>query len=160
MRRGAGAYICGEEILGCWKASKANAMPRHKPPLPVPVGLFGLPTLINNIETLWVGADIVEKGADWWKSMAATTARSAQLFGAGRVKNPGIEAGAGRHYGARIDRVLRRSQRTYLPRLPAGGASGGILRHRWTYSARFRTLEKYGCFIGSAAVIILSSRIA
>ena len=68
LRRGAGAYICGEESSLLESIEGKRGLPRHKPPYPFQVGLFGLPTLINNIETLWWVRDIVEKGADWWKS--------------------------------------------------------------------------------------------
>src|SRR5258708_9296244 len=68
MRRGAGAYICGEESSLLESIDGKRGLPRHKPPYPFQVGLFGLPTLLNNIETLWWVRDIVEEGADWWKS--------------------------------------------------------------------------------------------
>ena len=74
MRRGAGAYICGEESSLLESIEGKRGLPRHKPPYPFQVGLFGLPTLINNIETLWWVRDIVEKGADGGRAMAATTA--------------------------------------------------------------------------------------
>jgi len=109
-----------------------------------------LPTLINNIETLWWVRDIVEKGADWWKSHGRNDRHGLRSYSvSGRVKKPRHETGAGRRHRARIDRrILRRHGRrhkfhAYLP----GGASGGILPASMDdIPLDFGTLEKYGCF--------------
>jgi formate dehydrogenase beta subunit len=162
MRRGAGAYICGEESALLESIEGKRGLPRHKPPYPFQVGLFGLPTLINNIETLWWVRDIVEKGAEWWKSHGRNERFGLRSYSvSGRVKDPGVKlAPAGIKVRELIDEFCggmadgHRFQ-AYLP----GGASGGILPATMDdIPLDFGTLEKYGCFIGSAAVIILSDR--
>ena len=160
MRRGAGAYICGEESSLLESIEGKRGLPRHKPPYPFQVGLFGLPTLINNIETLWWVRDIVEKGADWWKSHGRNGRQGLRSFSvSGRVKNPGVKlAPAGITVRELIDEYCGgmadgHAFHAYLP----GGASGGILPANMdNIPLDFGTLEKYGCFIGSAAVVILS----
>jgi formate dehydrogenase beta subunit len=162
MRRGAGAYICGEESSLLESIEGKRGLPRHKPPYPFQVGLFGLPTLINNIETLWWVRDIVEKGADWWKSHGRHDRHGLRSYSvSGRVKNPGMKlAPAGITVRELIDEFCGgmadgHAFHAYLP----GGASGGILPASMDdIPLDFGTLEKYGCFIGSAAIIILSEQ--
>lgn len=162
MRRGAGAYICGEESSLLESIEGKRGLPRHKPPYPFQVGLFGLPTLINNIETLWWVRDIVEKGADWWKGHGRHERHGLRSFSvSGRVKNPGMKlAPAGITVRELIDEYCGgmadgHQFYAYLP----GGASGGILPASMDdIPLDFGTLEKYGCFIGSAAIVILSQR--
>jgi NADH:ubiquinone oxidoreductase subunit F (NADH-binding)/NADH:ubiquinone oxidoreductase subunit E len=162
MRRGAGAYICGEESALLESIEGKRGLPRHKPPYPFQVGLFGLPTLINNIETLWWVRDIVEKGAEWWKSHGRNDRHGLRSYSvSGRVRNPGMKlAPAGVTVRELIDEFCGgmaegHSFHAYLP----GGASGGILPAAMDdIPLDFGTLEKYGCFIGSAAVIILSDQ--
>ncbi|MEA2862728.1 MAG: formate dehydrogenase beta subunit [Bradyrhizobium sp.] len=162
MRRGAGAYICGEESSLVESIEGKRGLPRHKPPYPFQVGLFGLPTLINNIETLWWVRDIVEKGADWWKGHGRNDRQGLRSYSvSGRVKNPGMKlAPAGITVRELIDEFCGgmadgHKFHAYLP----GGASGGILPASMdNIPLDFGTLEKYGCFIGSAAVIILSEQ--
>jgi formate dehydrogenase len=162
MRRGAGAYICGEESSLLESLEGKRGLPRHKPPYPFQVGLFGLPTLINNIETLWWVRDIVEKGAVWWKSHGRNERHGLRSYSvSGRVKNPGMKlAPSGVTVRELIDEFCGgmaegHQFRAYLP----GGASGGILPASMdNIPLDFGTLEKYGCFIGSAAVIILSAQ--
>jgi NADH:ubiquinone oxidoreductase subunit F (NADH-binding)/NADH:ubiquinone oxidoreductase subunit E len=162
MRRGAGAYICGEESSLLESIEGKRGLPRHKPPYPFQVGLFGLPTLINNVETLWWVRDIVEKGADWWKSHGRHDRQGLRSYSvSGRVKNPGMKlAPAGITVRELIDEFCGgmadgHKFHAYLP----GGASGGILPASMDdIPLDFGTLEKYGCFIGSAAVIILSDQ--
>src|SRR2546429_5529661 len=162
MRRGAGAYICGEESSLLESIEGKRGLPRHKPPYPFQVGLFGLPTLINNIETLWWVRDIVEKGADWWKSHGRNDRNGLRSYSAsGPVKNPGMKlAPAGVTVRELIDEFCGgmadgHAFHAYLP----GGASGGILPASMdNIPLDFGTLEKYGCFIGSAAVVILSEQ--
>src|SRR5580693_4388908 len=92
MRRGAGAYICGEESSLRESIEGKRGLPRHKPPYPFQVGLFGRPTLINNIETLWWVRDILEKGADWWAAQGRNGSKGLRSFSvSGRVKNPGMK---------------------------------------------------------------------
>jgi formate dehydrogenase len=162
MRRGAGAYICGEESSLLESIEGKRGLPRHKPPYPFQVGLFGLPTLINNIETLWWVRDIVEKGADWWKSHGRNDRHGLRSYSvSGRVKNPGMKlAPAGITVRELIDELCGGMAKghTFHAYLP-GGASGGILPASMdNIPLDFGTLEKYGCFIGSAAVIILSEQ--
>ena len=160
MRRGAGAYICGEESSLLESIEGKRGLPRHKPPYPFQVGLFGLPTLINNIETLWWVRDVVEKGAEWWQSHGRNDRHGLRSYSvSGRVKNPGMKlAPAGVTVRELIDEFCGGMAdghhfHAYLP----GGASGGIVPAAMDdIPLDFGTLEKYGCFIGSAAVIILS----
>ncbi len=162
MRRGAGAYICGEESALLESLEGKRGLPRHKPPYPFQVGLFGLPTLINNVETLFWVRDIVEKGADWWKSHGRNDRVGLRSYSvSGRVKNPGVKlAPAGVTVRELIDEFCggMADGHTFHAYLP-GGASGGILPASMdNIPLDFGTLEKYGCFIGSAAVVILSEQ--
>ena len=162
IRRGAGAYICGEESSLLESIEGKRGLPRHKPPYPFQVGLFGLPTLINNIETLFWVRDIVEKGAAWWNSHGRNGRHGLRSYSvSGRVKNPGVKlAPSGLTVRELIDEFCGgmadgHKFHAYLP----GGASGGILPASMDdIPLDFGTLEKYGCFIGSAAIIILSEQ--
>jgi formate dehydrogenase len=160
LRRGAGAYICGEESALLESIEGKRGLPRHKPPYPFQVGLFGLPTLINNLETLFWVRDLVEKGASWWTSQGRNGRTGLRSYSvSGRVKEPGVKlAPAGLAIRELIDEYcggMADGHRfyAYLP----GGASGGILPASMDdIPLDFGTLEKYGCFIGSAAIVILS----
>ncbi|MGJ4943148.1 NADH-ubiquinone oxidoreductase-F iron-sulfur binding region domain-containing protein [Bradyrhizobium sp. HKCCYLS1011] len=160
LRRGAGAYICGEESSLLESIEGKRGLPRHKPPYPFQVGLFGLPTLINNVETLWWVRDLIEKGAGWWTSQGRNGRNGLRSYSvSGRVKEPGVKLGpSGVTVRELIDEFCGgmadgHTLYAYLP----GGASGGILPASMDdIPLDFGTLEKYGCFIGSAAVIILS----
>jgi formate dehydrogenase beta subunit len=162
LRRGAGAYICGEESSLLESLEGKRGLPRHKPPYPFQVGLFGLPTLINNLETLFWVRDIVDKGADWWKSHGRNGRHGLRSYSvSGRVKNPGVKlAPAGITVRELIDEYCGGMAdghifHAYLP----GGASGGILPASMAdIPLDFGTLEKYGCFIGSAAIVVLSQK--
>ena len=162
LRRGAGAYICGEESAMLESLEGKRGLPRHKPPFPFPVGLFGRATLINNVETVFWVRDIVEKGADWWTSHGRNGRQGLRSYSvSGRVKSPGVKlAPAGVTIRELIDEFCGgmadgHELRAYLP----GGASGGILPASMDHiPLDFGTLEKYGCFIGSAAVIVLSQQ--
>jgi NADH:ubiquinone oxidoreductase subunit F (NADH-binding)/NADH:ubiquinone oxidoreductase subunit E len=162
LRRGAGAYICGEESSLLESLEGKRGLPRHKPPYPFQVGLFGLPTLINNLETLFWVRDLVEKGASWWTSQGRNGRHGLRSYSvSGRVKEPGVKlAPAGITVRELIDEYCGgmadgHKFRAYLP----GGASGGILPASMSeIPLDFGTLEKYGCFIGSAAVVILSDK--
>ena len=162
LRRGAGAYICGEESAMLESIEGRRGLPRHKPPFPSQVGLFGRPTLINNVETLFWVRDILEKGAAWWAGHGRNGRKGLRTFSvSGRVKNPGVKlADAGitvrelidEHCGGMADGHVFKG---YLP----GGASGGILPASMAdIPLDFGTLEPHGCFIGSAAVVILSDK--
>jgi len=162
LRRGAGAYICGEESAMLESIEGKRGLPRHKPPYPSQVGLFGRPTLINNIETLYWVRDIVEKGADWFASQGRRGRKGPRSFSvSGRVKEPGMKlAPAGITLRELIDEFcggMAEGHRFkgYLP----GGASGGVLPATMAdLPLDFGTLEQYGCFIGSAAVVVLSDQ--
>jgi NADH:ubiquinone oxidoreductase subunit F (NADH-binding)/NADH:ubiquinone oxidoreductase subunit E len=162
LRRGAGAYICGEESSLIESLEGKRGLPRHKPPFPFQVGLFNRPTLINNIETLFWVRDLIERGADWWKSHGRNGRVGLRSYSvSGRVKEPGVKlAPAGLTIQELIDEYCGGMSEghafaAYLP----GGASGGILPASMNdIPLDFGTLEKYGCFIGSAAVVVLSDR--
>ncbi len=162
MRRGAGAYICGEESSMLESIEGKRGLPRHKPPFPFQVGLFGRPTLINNVETLYWVRDLVEKGAAWWTNFGRNGRKGLRSFSvSGRVKEPGVKlAPAGITVRELIDEYcggMMDGHRftAYLP----GGASGGILPASMSdIPLDFGTLEKHGCFIGSAAVVVFSEQ--
>jgi formate dehydrogenase beta subunit len=162
LRRGAGAYICGEESSLLESIEGKRGLPRHKPPYPFQVGLFGLPTLINNLETLFWVRDLVEKGASWWTSHGRNGRHGLRSYSvSGRVKDPGVKlAPAGITVRELIDEFCggMADGHTFYAYLP-GGASGGILPASMdNIPLDFGTLEKYGCFIGSAAIVILSQK--
>ena len=162
LRRGAGAYICGEESAMIESIEGKRGLPRHRPPYVAQVGLFGRPTLEQNVETLFWVRDIVEKGADWFTSQGRHDRKGFRSFSvSGRVKNPGVKlAPAGVTARELIDEFCGgmahgHSFKGYLP----GGASGGILPASMAdIPLDFGTLEKYGCFVGSHAVVILSDK--
>jgi formate dehydrogenase len=162
LRRGAGAYICGEESAMLESIEGKRGLPRHKPPYPAEVGLFGRPTLINNVETLFWVRDIVEKGPAWFASQGRRGAKGPRSFSvSGHVKNPGVKlAPGGITVRELIDEYCGGIQdghvfRGYLP----GGASGGILPASLAdLPLDFGTLEPHGCLIGSAAVVVLSDQ--
>ena len=163
LRRGAGAYICGEESAMIESIEGKRGLPRHRPPYVAQVGLFGRPTLEQNVETLYWIRDIVEKGAGVVHLAGPPRAQGLpQLLGLRPRQEAGRRAGAGRRHRARTDRrILRRhGRRPHLQGLSAGRRVG---RHpagrRWpTMPLDFGTLEKYGCFVGSHAVVILSDK--
>ena len=162
LRRGAGAYICGEESSLLESIEGKRGLPRHKPPYPFQVGLFGQPTLINNVETLWWVREIVEKGASWWQRHGRNGRTGLRSYSvSGRVKEPGMKlAPAGITVRELIDEFCggMADGHTFYAYLP-GGASGGILPASMDdIPLDFGTLEKYGCFIGSAAIVILSQQ--
>jgi NADH:ubiquinone oxidoreductase subunit F (NADH-binding)/NADH:ubiquinone oxidoreductase subunit E len=162
LRRGAGAYICGEESSLMESIEGKRGLPRHKPPFPFQVGLFGRPTLINNVETLFWIRDLIEKGAAWWKSHGRNGRFGLRSYSvSGRVKDPGVKlAPAGVTVQELIDEFCggMSEGHTFAAYLP-GGASGGILPASMNdIPLDFGTLEKYGCFIGSAAVIVMSDQ--
>jgi len=162
MRRGAGAYICGEESAMIESIEGKRGLPRHRPPYVAQVGLFGRPTLEHNVETLFWIRDIIEKGPAWFTSQGRRDRKGFRSFSvSGRVKNPGVKlAPAGISIQELIDEycggmIDGETFKGYLP----GGASGGILPASMNdIPLDFGTLEKYGCFIGSHAVVILSDK--
>jgi formate dehydrogenase len=162
LRRGAGAYICGEESAMLESIEGKRGLPRHKPPFPSQVGLFGRPTLINNVETVFWVRDIVEKGAGFITDQGRHARKGLRSFSvSGRVKSPGVKlAPAGITARELIDEFCGgmadgHGFKGYLP----GGASGGILPASLAdIPLDFGTLEPYGCFVGSHAVVVLSDK--
>jgi len=160
LRRGAGAYICGEESAMIESIEGKRGMPRLRPPYVAQVGLFGRPTLEHNFETLYWVPEILRKGGDWFASHGRHGRKGLRSFSvSGRVSKPGVHlAPAGITIQELIDEycggMLPGHQfYAYLP----GGASGGILPASMNdIPLDFDTLQPYGCFIGSAAVIVLS----
>jgi formate dehydrogenase beta subunit len=161
LRRGAGAYICGEESAMIESIEGRRGMPRLRPPYVAQVGVFGRPTLEHNFETLFWVREILEKGAGWFASQGRNGRKGLRSFSvSGRVKKPGVHlAPAGitaneliaEFCGGMLD---GHEFHAYLP----GGASGGILpASMGDIPLDFDTLQPHGCFIGSAAVIILSN---
>jgi len=160
LRRGAGAYICGEESAMIESIEGKRGLPRLRPPYVAQVGLFGRPTLEHNFETLYWVREILEKGADWFAGQGRHGRKGLRSFSvSGRVKQPGVHlAPAGITVRELIDEYCGgmadgHQFYAYLP----GGASGGILpASMGDIPLDFDTLQPHGCFIGSAAVVILS----
>ncbi len=162
LRRGAGAYICGEESSMIESIEGKRGLPRHRPPYVAEVGLFGRPTLVQNVETMYWVRDIVEKGAQWFASHGRNGGKGLRSYSvSGRVAEPGVKlAPAGITARELIDEFCGGMQaghafKGYLP----GGASGGILPASMAdLPLEFGALDKYGCFVGSHAVVILSDK--
>jgi len=160
LRRGAGAYICGEESAMIESIEGKRGEPRMRPPYIAEVGLFGKPTLAHNFETLYWVRDIVQKGPGWFSGYGRNGRKGLRSFSvSGRVKKPGVKlAPAGITIAELIEEYCGGMQDghdfyAYLP----GGASGGILPASLKdIPLDFDTLQPYGCFIGSAAIIVLS----
>src|SRR5436305_8302817 len=160
LRRGAGAYICGEESAMIESIEGKRGMPRLRPPYVAQVGLFGRPTLEHNMETLFWVRDILEKGADWFASQGRHGRKGRRSFSvSGRGAKPGVHLAPA---GITVRELIDEYCGGMLPghelhaSLP-GGASGGILpASMGDIPLDFDTLQPYGCFIGSAAVIVLS----
>ena len=162
LRRGAGAYICGEESAMIESIEGKRGEPRMRPPYIAQVGLFGRPTLEHNFETLYWVRDIVQRGPEWFSSFGRHDRKGLRSFSvSGRVKNPGVKlAPAGVTIQELIDEYCGGMQDGhkfygYLP----GGASGGILPATMNdIPLDFDTLQPYGCFIGSAAVMVFGDK--
>ncbi|MEQ8937768.1 MAG: NAD(P)H-dependent oxidoreductase subunit E [Gammaproteobacteria bacterium] len=162
LRRGAGAYICGEESAMIESIEGKRGMPRLRPPYVAQVGLFGHPTLEQNMETMHWVREIIEKGSDWFASHGRRERKGLRSFSvSGRVKKPGVHvAPAGISMRELIDEYCGGMEDGhqfygYFP----GGASGGILpASLGDEPLDFDTLQKHGCFIGSAAIIVLSDK--
>jgi len=162
LRRGAGAYICGEESAMIESIEGKRGMPRLRPPYVAQVGLFGYPTLEHNMETVYWVRDIVERGPEWFAGFGRNGRKGLRSFSvSGRVKKPGVHlAPAGISVRELIDEYCGgmldgHALYGYLP----GGASGGILPASLAHvPLDFDTLQPYGCLIGSAAVVVLSNQ--
>lgn len=157
LRRGAGAYICGEESAMLESIEGKRGLPRNRPPFPAQKGLFGRPTLINNVETMHWLRDIVQNGPSWYQDKG----RPHYFSVSGRVKEPGVVLAPA---GTTINQLVNdycggmldgHKLKGFLP----GGASGGILSaEQADVPLDFGTLDEYGCFLGSSAVVILSDQ--
>ena len=162
VRRGAGAYVCGEESGMIESIEGKRGMPRLRPPYVAEVGLFGRPTLEHNFETLYWVRDVLEKGPDWLAGHGRRGRRGLRSFSvSGRVRKPGVRlAPAGISLRELVDEYCGgmlpgHTLYAYFP----GGASGGILPASLAdLPLDFDTLQPHGCFIGSAAIIVLSDR--
>jgi NADH:ubiquinone oxidoreductase subunit F (NADH-binding) len=161
LRRGAGAYICGEESAMIESIEGKRGLPRHRPPYVAQVGIFDRPTLVNNIETLYWVPDILAKGADWFAGQGKNGAKGLRSYSvSGRVKKPGVILTAA---GTTANELIElaggmadgHTFKGYLP----GGASGGILPASMAdIPLDFGRLEEHGAFVGSHAVVILSDQ--
>lgn len=160
LRRGAGAYICGEESSMIESIEGKRGLPRHRPPYVAEVGIFGRPTLVQNVETLYWLRAILENGADWFLGHGRNGGKGLRSYSvSGRVNDPGVKlAPAGITIQELIDEFCGgmaegHTFKAYLP----GGASGGILPAAMNdIPLDFGTLQPHGCFIGSHAVVVLS----
>ncbi|TXR47003.1 NAD(P)H-dependent oxidoreductase subunit E [Phyllobacterium endophyticum] len=160
LRRGAGAYICGEESAMLESIEGKRGLPRNRPPYIAEVGLFGQPTLNHNVETLWWVRDIVEKGAAWFAGLGKPDHPGVRSWSvSGRVRNPGVKLAAA---GVTVRELIElcggmREGHVFKAYLP-GGASGGILPASMgdiplDFGGK---LAKHGAFVGSHAVVVFS----
>ena len=162
LRRGAGAYICGEESAMIESIEGKRGEPRMRPPYIAQIGLFGRPTLEHNMETLYWVRDIVQKGPDWFSSFGLNGRKGLRSFSvSGRVNYPGVKLAPA---GITIEQLIHdycggmQAGHEFYGYLP-GGASGGILPATMNdIPLDFDTLQPYGCFIGSAAIVIFSDQ--
>ena len=161
MRRGAGAYICGEESAMIESIEGKRGLPRHRPPYVAQFGIFGQPTLVNNVETLYWVPQILKNEGDWFSPVEGDPGANFRSYSvSGRVKKPGVKLASA---GTTARELIKKSGgmlnghkfRGYLP----GGASGGILPESLAdLPLDFGELEKYGCLVGSHAVVIFSDK--
>ena len=162
LRRGAGAYICGEESAMIESIEGKRGLPRHRPPFVAQKGIFNQPTLVHNVETVYAIRDIIEQGAENFSARGINGRQGMRSFSvSGRVKDKGVKyAPAGITIKQLIEDYCGGMEdghqfKAYLP----GGASGGILpAHMDDIPLDFDTLQEYGCFIGSAAIVVLSDK--
>ncbi len=161
LRRGAGAYICGEESALIESLEGKPGKPRHRPPYVAERGLFDRPTLVNNVETVYWIPEIHRRGGDWFARQGRHGRKGLRSFSvSGRVRNPGVHlAPAGITLRELVDEYCGGMAEghellCYLP----GGASGGLLpASKSDIPLDFDTLQPHGCFIGSAAIIVVST---
>jgi formate dehydrogenase len=163
VRRGAGAYICGEESAMIESIEGKRGLPRHRPPYVAQVGLFDRPTLVHNVETVYWMPQILEKGTEWFVSQGKGDAHKGprSYSVSGRLKKPGVVLAPA---GSTVNELIEmcggmadgHSFKGYLP----GGASGGILpASKGDVPLDFGgELAKLGCFVGSHAIVVMSDR--
>ena len=161
LRRGAGAYICGEESAMIESIEGRRGYPRNRPPYIAEVGLFDRPTLNQNVETLYWVPEILNKGAKWFADLGVNGAKGLRSWSvSGRVKKPGViiaPAGITARELVELAGGMEDGEtfKAYLP----GGASGGILPASMAnLPLDFGTLDKYGAFVGSHAIVVFSER--
>ena len=162
LRRGAGAYICGEESSMLESIEGKRGLPRNRPPYVAEVGIFNKPTLVQNVETLYWIRDVLQRGADWFSAQGRNGGKGFRSYSVSdRVKEPGVKlAPAGITLSELIDEFCGgmldgHTLKAYLP----GGASGGILPATMAdLPLEFGQLEQHGCFVGSHAVVVLSDQ--
>jgi formate dehydrogenase len=162
LRRGAGAYICGEESAMIESIEGKRGLPRHRPPYVAQVGVFGRPTLVNNVETLYWVPEILRRGAAWFADEGRNGGKGLRSYSvSGRVRNPGVKLAPA---GITLNQLVAEhcggmapghTLKGYLP----GGASGGILPASLAdLPLEFGALKDHGAFVGSHAVLVLSNR--
>jgi formate dehydrogenase len=161
LRRGAGAYICGEESAMIESIEGKRGFPRHRPPYVAQIGLFGRPTLVHNVETVYWMPEILRRGAEWFASQGKPGHKGMRSYSvSGRVREPGVVLAPAGSTAAELIALCGgmaegHAFKGYLP----GGASGGILPASMAdLPLDFGTLEPHGSFVGSHAVVILSDR--
>ncbi len=160
IRRGAGAYVCGEESAMLESLEGRRGLPRHRPPYAAQVGLFGRPTLIHNVETLFFAGEILARGPEWYAGQGRNGRSGMRHYSvSGRIADPGVKlAPAGITANELIAEYCggMAAGHVFAAFLP-GGASGGILPARLgDIPLDYGTLEDFGCFLGSAGIIVLS----
>jgi formate dehydrogenase len=161
LRRGAGAYICGEETALIESIEGKRGEPRLRPPFPAQFGVFGKPTLVHNVETVYWLRTILEDGGAQFAAQGVRGRPGMRLFSvSGRVAKPGVyQAANGTTARELIERAGGMLQGHEFYAFLPGGASGGILPASLDdIPLDFDTLQAYGCFIGSAAIVVLSAR--
>ena len=162
LRRGAGAYICGEESSMIESIEGKRGLPRNRPPYVAELGIFNRPTLVQNVETLYWVRDVLEKGPNWFAAQGQNGGRGFRSYSvSGRVREPGVKLAPA---GVTVTELIENycggmakghSFKAYLP----GGASGGILpASMGDLPLEFGKLEHLGCFVGSHAVVVLSEQ--
>jgi formate dehydrogenase len=160
LRRGAGAYICGEESALIESLEGKRGLPRHRPPYVAQNGVFGRPTLVHNVETVFWIREVLESGADWYLQQGVNGHTGSRAYSvSGRVHAPGVKIAPN---GITLNELVEQycggmaeghTLKAYLP----GGASGGILPATMAdLPLAFGSLEEHGCFVGSGAVVVLS----
>lgn len=157
-----GRYICGEETALINALEGKRAIPRAKPPYPVVSGLFGKPTIVNNVETLCNVPHIIEKGAEWFKGLSKSPEGGTKLYGAsGRVKRPGLwELPLGTPLRELIDVHAGGMQDGYQFRgvIPGGGSTDFLLEEHLDVAMDFGSVGKVGSRLGTGTIIILDDR--
>ncbi|WP_457649414.1 NAD(P)H-dependent oxidoreductase subunit E [Profundibacter sp.] len=161
LRRGAGAYICGEESAMIESIEGKRGLPRHRPPFVAEVGLFGRPTLVHNVETLHWVARVCREGPEVLNSIEKNGRKGLRSYSvSGRVKQPGVHLLPA---GSTITDIIEAAggmleDHSFMAYQPGGPSSGLLPASMDDIPLDFDTLQPHGTFIGSAAVVILSDQ--